>query len=634
MGEVILGLLGILLVLGFVGCTIVLPIVAWLRTRAITEIRARLDRLERDFHRSRRADREAAPPAGAVPPSTEQPIPPSAIEVLPTRQPRVSPVAPFPPGVDTATLEAWIGGRGLGWVAVVLLLFAAAFFLKQVFDNRWVGELGRVALGIAAGAALCGAGLRYHQRGGRVFSQMLSAAGVVLLYLATFSAFGYYHLLPQSQAAIFLVALVAETAALAVLYEAPAIALMAVIGGLLTPLLLHSDRDQYRNLFLYLTVLNGGVVALTFFRSWRAIGTTALLGTQLLFWLWYAAHYHPEKLLAASGFQAVLFALHVADSPLAALGYRRMAHTEDLVRQVLNAFLFAGAAYILLDPDYHVWMGTGAIALAIVYTTLAWLLLKSCPDDARPLLVVTATALAFVAFAFPLQAEAAWIPVGWAVQGVALWWFGLRLRTQALQAMGAVLLLLAVGRLVLLDTPYTGRVPFVPLFNRYGLPASVVAACVLGAAAVARRFQTQRGPGQKMAQLGAGLAGVGLVWFLLTIETYTYFMARESVAVESTIDWRRWALTALSVVWAAYAAVVLGVGFRLRSRPLRWAALGLFALTLAKVVLFDLAGLPGFYRVVAFFVLAVMMASAAWAYQKVQLTARAAKREVADVDSV
>jgi uncharacterized membrane protein len=113
---------------------------------------------------------------------------------------------------------------------VVLLLFATAFFLEYAFEPGWLGPLGRVSLGVLGGAALCAGGLSSHRRGQWLFSRMRTAAGAVLLYLTTFSAFGY--LLPQQRAAFFLIALVAETAALAALYEAPAIALMAVIGGL------------------------------------------------------------------------------------------------------------------------------------------------------------------------------------------------------------------------------------------------------------------------------------------------------------------------------------------------------------------------------------------------------------------
>src|SRR5262249_24402867 len=153
-------------------------------------------------------------------------VSPVVPDVLPPHEPppertrirrRSEPPAVLTWKIDSANLEAWIGGRGLGWIAVMLLLFDTAFFLKYAFDNRWIGELGRVTIGILAGALLSVAGLFFHRRGWRLFSQMLSAGGVVLLYLATFGAFGYYHLIPQDRAAVFLVAIVVETAALAVL---------------------------------------------------------------------------------------------------------------------------------------------------------------------------------------------------------------------------------------------------------------------------------------------------------------------------------------------------------------------------------------------------------------------------------
>ena len=140
-----------------------------------------------------------------------------------------------------------------------------------------------------------------------------------------------------------------------------------------------------------------------------------------------------------------------------------------------------------------------------------------------------------------------------------------------------------------------------------------------------------------------GLGGIALVWLILSVETYDYFVvqiSRQPAMVYSPAGrglvnelgqplgvefagqadrLRRMAQTALSVVWAVYAALVLAAGFRLHSGAVRWAALVIFAVTLAKVVLVDMADLPGFYRVAALFALAVMMAVAAWAYQRLQV---------------
>ncbi len=189
MFEVLSIVFGFLLFAGLFAWVFVVPLVALLRTRQIRGLAERLEDMERELARLRRASKAPAPEEVAQ----AEPAPAEVLTALPvvTAEPprRPRPAAPPrrrapAPALDAATLEAWIGRQGMGWAAVVLLLFAAAFFLKYAFENAWVGELGRVAIGVLAGAALCVAGYAYPRRGWRVFSQMLTAGGVVLLYLA------------------------------------------------------------------------------------------------------------------------------------------------------------------------------------------------------------------------------------------------------------------------------------------------------------------------------------------------------------------------------------------------------------------------------------------------------------------
>ncbi|HEY7158902.1 MAG TPA: DUF2339 domain-containing protein [Gemmataceae bacterium] len=620
-----------LIFLSGVAGIIVLIFFAVRRSQELTRLENRLEILERAVARLRRS-REPPTVAEEAPPpvvSAETSVAPAEVlEAIPAEAARPQPRPALPiHEPDADTLESWIGRQGFGWAAVVLLLFATAFFLKYAFENRWIGELGRVALGVLGGVALCLAGLRYHRKGWRAFSQMLTAGGVVLLYLATFGAFGYYHLLPRRPAGFFLVLLVVETGALAVRYEAPAIAVMAVIGALLNPLLLHTGRDEHAVLFPYLLVLDGGVVALTLFRHWRGLATLALLGTQGLFWGWHAEHYHPEKLAPALAVQLGIFALFLAHHLLVPVLRSRRVDVEELVRVPLNALFLIVAGYTLLDEDYHRWLGSLSLAMAAVYAALGWLLLRRHGDDAWHVLVVVAVSLAFVAMVFPLEADAAWIGLGWAVEGLALWWFGLRVRVNALRVLGVVLLVLAAGRLVFVDTPWGGREPFVPIFNKYTVPALLIAGCVAGAAIAARRFLSRLDDFDRLVRVVAALGGVLLVWMILSLDTYQFFTARlreEGMDVEHL---QKTANTSLSVLWAAYAAFVLALGFRRKVRQLRWTALGLFGLTLAKVFLVDMAGLPGLYRVAAFFVLSVMMGAAAWGYQKLERLHRPERRE-------
>ena len=183
---------------------------------------------------------------------------------------RPSPVA-APLGTDFSW-ETFFGRKALGWVAVVLLLLGVAFFLRYAFENNWIGPMGQIALGVIVGTALVIFGWwGDRHRDWDVFSQIISAAGLLLLYLCTFAAFGYYTILTQQAGGLFLLLIVAAAALLSVLYNARALALMTVFGGLVVPLLLDSPHDLYQQFFSYLVLLSGGVLLMTYWRHWPVV---------------------------------------------------------------------------------------------------------------------------------------------------------------------------------------------------------------------------------------------------------------------------------------------------------------------------------------------------------------------------
>ena len=307
----------------------------------------------------------------------------------------------------------------MGWAAVLLLLISGGFFFKVIFDRGLIGELGRIMVGVGLGVLLTVGGWFCHRRGQWIFCQMLTSAGITLLYLSTYATFGFYQLLAQDRAAPFLILLIAEALVLAALYESPAIAVMAVVGGLLNPILLHSERDQYVGLFTYLVILNAGVVGLSQFRRWWVVTTLALVGTHGLFWSWFHEHYHPGKLDACLLFHMGIFAVYLGQTIVLNAWRKKSANIEELIRVLVVGGLAATAGYVLLDDRFHLWMGAFAVGLAIVYALLAVLVSRCHEKNERLLFVLLALSMAFLAAVFPLQADAAWIAVGWGVQGLA-----------------------------------------------------------------------------------------------------------------------------------------------------------------------------------------------------------------------
>ncbi len=258
---------------------LVLSIIAFRRSRRIFDLARRVTQLEARLRE--RPESVATPRKTTV---TAIGLSPDAAsdESLVTLELDVDQTAPPGRSQDETShepfgWETFIGQKAFGWVAVMLFVFAAAFFLRYAYQNNWIGPVGRVAIGELVGAALLGLGWRYHRQSWSRFSNMLTSTGIVVLYLATYSAFGFYRLLPQQHAGVFLAVLVIESMIVAVCYRLAVVAMVAVIGGLLTPVLLQADHDSYSSFFTYLAVLNVGVVIALLMRSWSVVGSVAYL---------------------------------------------------------------------------------------------------------------------------------------------------------------------------------------------------------------------------------------------------------------------------------------------------------------------------------------------------------------------
>src|SRR5262249_19784416 len=139
--------------------------------------------------------------------------PPAARPTLSADVPRrASP--PNPSGTDWRRLETWLGRTWLNRVGAIILVVGLGFFLKYAFDNRWIGPVGRVALGLVAGLALLLVGERLQRATHRIPAQGVAAAGIATLYLSVYAAYGFYQLIAQLPAFAFMVLVTATGLAL------------------------------------------------------------------------------------------------------------------------------------------------------------------------------------------------------------------------------------------------------------------------------------------------------------------------------------------------------------------------------------------------------------------------------------
>jgi uncharacterized membrane protein len=636
---------GLIALLAFVVAVAVLPLIAIVRTARIGELARRVSGLEAALNRLT-AQQPLAQTQPAMPQPVERPKPeqppvavssPAPPPQPPAKEPPPAPPTPAaiePPIIKTPppwprepepayeSLETVIGRKWLGWVAIALICGATLFFLKYAFENRWIGELGRVIMGIVAGLAMVWAGYDRHRKQWRYFSQVLSGGGVIVLYLSIYGAFGYYHLISQPAAFVFLAIIVAQAHLLALAYNARSIHLVGIIGGFLTPVLLSSQRDQYVVLFTYIFILNCGTFGVIIARAWPWIASLSYIGTQALFWIWYSEHYHPGKRVAALLFQFAVLALFVLTSLLTRWRGRQTG-PEEWIRLAVTPFVFYATCYFLLNEDHHDWMAALALVLAVVFAGLArWDLSLAAPDR-RFLLVALGTALTFATLAIPIQLHSNWITIAWGVEAAALVWVSWETATPALRAFSACVFVLAIYRFLILDTPGS-RAPFTPVLNRYFLGMLALVISLAAAAYVSGRHLPVADPSSRWAWR-SGFAAFGVLLLGSSIEAYTYFSSQagaigyssgpESLETERSLYWA--GQLSLSLLWSGYALLLTAGGFRYRLPPLRTMGLVLFGITLAKVVFVDIADLRAFYRIVALLALGLVLLGVAFAYQRI-----------------
>jgi uncharacterized membrane protein len=255
--------------------------------------------------------------------------------------------------------------------------------------------------------------------------------------------------------------------------------------------------------------------------------------------------------------------------------------------------------------------------MALVYAAAAKLLIDRNVSTPAEILTAIAVALVFVTIAVPIQLKSNWITIAWAVEAVTLLWAGLETRSLRLRLMGCSLFGLALAKLVFWDTTLN-RPPFTPVFNRYFLSSLFVVGTVFVASRLYERARRQGQIQIYAAPVVFLLLSVLALWFVTSIETVTFFWARAATQKQfEDANHQLWlAQMALSVVWAIFAAVLAALGFVRRSSAMRWAALALFALTIIKAMLVDIAALEQIYRIIVFFVLGILLLLVTWGYHK------------------
>lgn len=537
------------------------------------------------------------------------PPPPVSVYVAPPLPPPRVPEPPVPQPASTTRatrdLEQRIGARWATWVGIVAILFGVSFFLKWSFDNDLIGPAGRVMLGCVAGVALLVAGLLLHPRRDLPFlSEGLAGGGLGMLYLSLFAAHALYNLLASGPTFAGMFAVTLAGAGVSVATRREATAVLAVLGGLLTPVLVRVPQPDERRLLVYLVVLDVLVLLIARFRTWPSlnrlawVGTAAILSTLVLD---PAPGPHP---LARLILLTLLWAIFLAAPIWRERAEGRRGRELDLALTVANAAAYFAFAYWTLEawqPRLEVPL---ALALAIVYRLIAADYARRVPDDAGTAIAYEGLAWTSLTIAFPLALDGRWVTLAWAVEGLVLIWAASRLTTSVAPLGGLLALTLAVARAGWLDVGWE-RVAH-PVWNLTYLVHLLVVVVVASAGWLAGRARPEglRGLARDGLRDILWVGAAGLLAVLLWREPTGLWPAGLLIAelliialLARILPAPAWAVATLLVglvmlarVFVADDALARAAGASLVSAPLLVRILACVALAVAGNAVADTAG--------------------------------------------
>ncbi len=585
------------------------------------------------------------PPVSAMPPAAKA-VPTAATPVtepgLPPAPPQVAPPAVIAPpafsaldqpaSVDTRSLENRIGSQWFNRVGILAVLIGVAWFLKLAFDNHWIGPLGRVLIGLVAGAGLIAWSERFQKRGFTAFAYSLEAIGSGTLYLSLWAAFSVYALLPAWAAFGAMILVTAFNGFVSWTRNAELLALYAIAGGLSTPLLVSTGGNHEVTLFTYLLILDLAVLALVVLRPWSRLLFAAFTGTALFICGWWSGFYSVAQ-QGRTAFFLTCFFLIFAFAPRlvrAEQNDRRGFSGWDVLAlillPILNAALGFVALYSLFSSATQDWAGPWlAVAFAAFYLLLLRLPTRGILRDGPPVLAALhlAAAVVFLTIAIPLKTHGRWLTIGWLTEGAALLWVSRQLQQILLRVFALICLILGLFALLIVNPPASTT----PFLNQRFATYAVAIAVFAFVAWLAHRSNAdeQVEPILRWPFLrGASVLAINsLILLAVGWEIHSYWWpVRWSGNWTLMHDHMMYAHFTYSAFSMVFGAVLLCIGFWRSSAFLRWQALVLLAVTIAKVFLVDTSELSQGFRIFSFLALGALLLAVSFAYQRDWLNLR------------
>ena len=391
----------------------------------------------------------------------------------------------------------------------IVLFFGVAFLLKYAAEHTQVPIELRLLFVALGGIALLVFGWRLRHTRSQ-YGLILQGAGIGVLYLTIFAALRLYQLLPAGGAFFLLLGIVAFSAILAIKQDSRALAILGISGGFLAPILTSTGQGSHVMLFSYYAVLNAGILAIAWYKAWRALNVLGFAFTFVIGTAWGVMKYRPEFFATTEPFLVLYFLFYVAIAIL--FSFRQSPQLKGYVdgALVFGTPLVAFGLQTGLVRPYQYALAFSALTVSLFYLVVAVILYRRKQESQRLLVeAFLALGVVFGTLAIPLALDGRWTAATWALEGAAIVWIGARQSRWLARAFG-ILLQFGAGAAFLVG--WDSRAGQIPLLNSQYLGTVFIAAAGLFSSWYLGHRVNERKAFE--APAAVALFAWGLVWWL------------------------------------------------------------------------------------------------------------------------
>ncbi len=322
-------------------------------------------------------------------------------------------------------LEKLIGENIINKIGIAITIIGVAIGTKYSIEHQLMSPAMRITLGYILSLAMLFTGYRLKSRYLN-YSAVLVSGAITIMYLLTYAAHNFFHLIPLPLAFGLMVLFTIGAVYAAIQYNKQIIAHIALVGAYAVPFLLREQHGSYQFLFMYIVIINIGILTLSFKKYWKPLYISAFFVTWLIYGAWYSDNsYIDNNINIPFCFITITFGLFYT----ILIAFRHISPQKQTVENnsfiLLNGLLFYLFGVLLLEPKLQ--SSEHALFALInmgIHAGVSYFIYKKIPENKQLFYFITGIALTFLTLAIPLQFDNYIVVVLWALLAATVFFVG------------------------------------------------------------------------------------------------------------------------------------------------------------------------------------------------------------------